>query len=198
MNIRKLPLASLTLLGLVACSVPVPIQERIHRDPGLLETNANDIAVLKVEDATEGSLAGSVVEHMRAELEKALIDRYYTPLRSIHVDAHIRDAVAPGGSIIEAAFLKAVAKKADEDAILAVRIKRWDESTLLSDNRVSFDAQIVLFGSEAGKVLWSLDIWGQVVAGGGKAPPQDPARRAAAAAAEFASQVIRRLPERRG
>jgi hypothetical protein len=197
MNIRRLHVASLTLLGLAACSVSAPIQERIHRDPGLLDSKTTDIAVLKIEDATAGNLAGPVVESMRAAIEKALIDRYYTPLRSIHVDAHIRDAVAPGGSIVEATFLKSIAKKAEEDAILAVRIKRWDQGTLLLNNRVAFDAQVVLFGSKAGKVLWSLDIWGEVVAGGGKAAPQDPARRAEAAAKEFAKEITDRLPERK-
>jgi len=197
MNIRSL-LATLTLFGLVGCAAAPLVQFRRDLRPELLQQNPNDIAVLKVEDASEGHKAGAVLEYMRAEIEKALIKRKYAPLMSVTVDAHIRDAVAPGGSIIEATYLKTVAKKASEDAILAVRIKRWDEGSLLENNRVAFDAEIVLFGSSVGKVLWSLDLWGVVVAGGGQAASQDPAKRAEEAALEFVKKVLGHLPKRNG
>ena len=197
MNIVGRHLAFLTLLGFAACAVSPPVHWRIDRDAQLLDKKLVNVAVLKVEDATAGRKAGAVLDYIRAEIEKGLITRDYTPLNSVVVDANIRGAVAPGGSIVEAGYLKTLATKVSEDAILAVRIKRWDDNTLLLNNRIAFDAEIVFFGTSAARILWSLDLWGEVLAGGGKAAPQDPARRAEACVLEFGNAVLARLPKRK-
>ena len=85
MNIRSTQLASLTLLGLVGCAAPPMVDARMTRSKDLSIISPNDVAVLKIEDASPESGAAGVLEYMREEIQRALIRRNYAPLRSVIV-----------------------------------------------------------------------------------------------------------------
>ena len=193
------PMAYVALLGLVACTInpPPQINDELRQSPDFSAINPTDIAVLPVEDVTDGGKVAPLLELMRETLMEELITRDYTPLSAITVDAHMRVTPGPDGSILEAAFLSTLASKAEEDAILALQISKWDDTTLLVDNRVRFEAQVTLLGSKDRQVLWSGRFAGDVEAGGMGAAPRDPARRAESTAREFIKALIGRLPKRK-
>lgn len=197
-------LLSLPLLGTLPGCITTneaEVREWLQISPELRATNPADIAVLPVEDATPEGTVGALAGHIREEINRALVQRSYSHLSSTYVDAHMgRRNVVPaagGESIVEPAVLSRLASKADEDAILAVQIARWDQTTLLVDNQVKFLAKVTLFGSKDRKVLWSGGLSGSVEAGGLRAAPRDPEARAKAAASEFVDALIGRLPMRR-
>jgi hypothetical protein len=190
-------------VGLGACQIagPPTIQDWLRREPALATVNPANIAVLQIEDKTSNGKLSSLLEPMRQQLLRALIERYYSPLGSTYVDAHMRrgaqEAATGGGSILDTDYLVSLAGKAKEDAILAIQISHWDDNSLLVDNRVHFAAKVVLLDSVGKKVLWSGGMQGEVEAGGGEAAPRDPAARQHAAAVEFITQLTERLPRRR-
>ena len=113
-------------------------------------------------------------------------------------DVHMRfDRNSESRSVVDAAFLDSMATKAQEDAILAVSILRWDQTALVSTNRVGFELLFVLYGSRDRKKLWHGSVRGEVVAGGTEAPPRDPDLRAKAAVQELAKELISLLPVRK-
>ncbi len=114
------------------------------------------------------------------------------------MDAAFGDSLpVDGSSVVQEAVLKKLAGKAQEDAVLAIQINRWDESSLMASAIVRFSAEVTLLGSKEGRALWSGALQGQVKAGGTRPAPRDPEARANAAAAEFVAQLIQRLPRRR-
>ena len=194
---------ALSLLGLPACVMPglPPIEDSLVRSAELGKVNPTSIAVLEVEDRTNGDFVKPLLETMRKQLGASLIDRYYSPLTSTYVDTRMQRAVQNAssgrGSTIETEFLASLAGQANEDAILAVQVTHWDQSSLLVSNEVQFVAKVTMFASEKKIVLWSGDMRGVVVAGGTAAAPRDPAARAEAAARELIKELLNRLPKRR-
>lgn len=196
-------LVALSLLGLSACVMPglPPIEDSLVRSAELGKVNPTSIAVLEVEDRTNGEFVKPLLETMRRQLGASLIDRYYSPLTSTYVDSRMQRAVqnASAGRVssIETEFLASLAGQANEDAILAVQITHWDQSSLLVSNQVHFVAKVTMFASAKKIVLWSGDMRGVVVAGGAGAAPRDPIARAESAARELVKELLNRLPKRR-
>ena len=178
-----------------------PIEDSLVRSAELGKVNPTSIAVLEVEDRTNGEFVKPLLETMRRQLGVSLIDRYYSPLTSTYVDSRMQRAVqnASAGRVssIETEFLASLAGQANEDAILAVQVTHWDQSSLLVSNQVHFVAKVTMFASAKKIVLWSGDMRGVVVAGGTGAAPRDPVARAESAARELIKELLNRLPKRR-
>ena len=196
-------LVALSLLGLSGCVMPglPPIEDSLVRSAELGKVNPTSIAVLEVEDRTNGEFVKPLLETMRRQVGVSLIDRYYSPLTSTYVDSRMQRAVqnAASGRVssIETEFLASLAGQANEDAILAVQVTHWDQSSLLVSNQVHFVAKVTMFASAKKIVLWSGDMRGVVVAGGTGAAPRDPVARAESAARELIKELLNRLPKRR-
>ena len=192
-------MAHVAFLGLVACTInpPPQIDDELRQSPEFAAVNPTDIAVLPVEDVTDGGDVAPLLELMRNTAMEELITRNYTPLSATMVDASMQVTTGPDRSILEAAYLSTLVSKAEEDAILALQISKWDDTTLLVDNRVRFEAQVTLLGSKDRQVLWTGRLVGDVEAGGMGNAPRDPQARAASAAREFIKALISRLPKRK-
>ncbi|HLQ38958.1 MAG TPA: hypothetical protein VK348_14205 [Planctomycetota bacterium] len=161
---------------LAACQIPNPVlvTPSFHATPALVARNPADIAVLPVEDGTPNRAVARLGETMRQALMLKLTERMYSPLSSRAVDAALsNETVRAGETVLTPAFLKRIAGKASDDATLAVRIDRWDESSLMTDLRVRFQIQAALAGATDGEVLWSGTLVGEVKAGGAGAAPLD-------------------------
>lgn len=195
-------LATLSLLGLAACIAPAPppVEVSLILAAEYRQVNPADVAVLQVEDRTGKALVKPLLGPMREQLRKSLVDRNYSPLGSVFVDGRMRrgiqNASLSNRASIDPEYLTSLAGQAGEDAILAVQVSHWDESSLLVSNQVRFAAKVTLYGSAGKIVLASGDIRGLVIAGGKDAAPRDPAERARSAAREFAKVVISKLPKR--
>lgn len=174
MVMRSFALVCLSLL--VACKAPSPpltSTPSLINYPALATRNPCEIAVLPVEDGTATQDASRHLEFMRQVLQRALPSRLYSPIAPQVVDAAlVRQQPAAGESLMSPAYLKRVAGKAAEDAVLAVQVARWDESRLLTDMRVSFQFQVALVAND-GELLWSGGHSGEVKAGGLNAAPRD-------------------------
>ncbi len=187
-------------LGLSACATPVSgVRASLIQSPDLHRLSPSDIAVLPIEDRTSDKKVSRLLPYMREEINRALPQRKYSPVTSRTVDAAFGDFLpVDGSSLIQEAVLKKLAGKAGEDAVLAVQINRWDETSLHASAIVRFSAGVTLLSSKEGLALWSGDLQGQVKAGGRQRPaPRGPKARARAAAKEFVTQLIDRLPRRR-
>lgn len=175
MVMRSSASAFCSLALLAACQTPVPLTATpsFTTFPALAARNPSDIAVLPVEDGSEAKDASRLLEFMRQVLRERLPDRHYAPLATAVVDAALHD-VHPGAgeTLLTPAFLKRVAGRATEDAMLAVRVDRWDESRLLSEKHVAFQLQAALVGND-GEQMWSGTLSGDVKAGGMGAAPRD-------------------------
>jgi len=188
-------------VGLGACALQTSsVRSALIQSPDLHRLHPANIAVLPVEDRTGNKSVAALLPFMRDELNRSLPYRRYSPMAVSWVDSSLRDsAPARGASLVEEAVLKDLAGKVgqDADALLAVRINHWDDSSLLASAIVRFSAEVTLLGTKERKALWSGDLQGQVKAGGATPAPLDPADRARAAAAEFVAQLMQRLPRRR-
>jgi hypothetical protein len=191
--------AFLLFLGLSACAVPTSsVRSALIQSPDLHRLRPSDIAVLPIEDRTPDKKVSRLLPFMRDEVNRSLPQRRYAPVSVQAVDAAFGASLpAAGSSVVEEGILKKLAGKADEDAVLAIQISRWDDSSLMASGIVRFSAEVTLLGSKEGRALWSGDLQGQVKAGGSHPAPLDPDARARAAAAEFVAQLIQRLPRRR-
>ncbi len=193
-------LLGFSFVGFSACAV----QTSSVRGGGLLQSpdlhrlRPADIAVLPIEDRTSNKSVSRLLPFMREEINRSLPRRRYSPVSTQAVDAAFGDSLpVDGSSVVQEAVLKKLVGKAQEDAVLAIQINRWDESSLMASAIVRFSAEVTLLGSKEGRALWSGALQGQVKAGGTRPAPRDPEARANAAAAEFVAQLIQRLPRRR-
>ena len=192
-------LLAIPLLGLLACQGPpaVDVQPDFTATQDLSRVNPRDVAVLPVEDASPGQSAAELLDHMRDEIDRNLVQRRFSPLSHQFVDAALSNVSSAQGSVLEVSHLIRVAGGFDaESAVMALRLNRWDESALLSQSRVSFEAEAVLVGGVSGAILWSGRISGSVKAGGEGPSPLDPGARARSAASIFIEQLLANLPSR--
>ena len=190
---------AIPLLILAACQTQpaVDVQQEFTTNLDLSRVNPRDVAVLPVEDASPGQAAAPLLERMRGAIDQSLILHKYSPLHHGVVDAALVGSSAGQGSILESSYLNRVAAAFDdESAVLAVRLNRWDESALLSESRVGFQAEAVLVAGSTGAILWSGRITGSVKAGGEGPSPRDPDERSRSAAAIFVEQLLVNLPSR--
>ncbi len=199
--VKNVPLAASALVVLLAaCETRPPMltTPSFVTSPALAVRNPSDIAVLPLEDGTSDQGVSRHLELMRQILMRQLPNRLYSPLTAQAVDAAIRDEHRSGSeTILTPAYLKRVAGKAREDAVMAVRIDRWDESSLLLDKRVRFQIQAALMAAD-GELLWNGTLVGEAKAGGAGAAPLDKEGMARSCAelamVELLNQLHRRHP----
>ncbi|MEY4675312.1 MAG: hypothetical protein RL148_3096 [Planctomycetota bacterium] len=176
---------------------PVTIVPSLSAHPALAVRNPADIAVLPIEDATLDRGFGKLRESMRQALMTKLTERLYSPLSDRVVDAALSSELPMGGeTVLTPSYLKRVAGRSTEDALLAVRIDRWDETPLLTDKKVRFQLQVAMVASD-GEVLWSGGFGGEVKAGGLSAAPRDRELMARSCAELVASELLQNLPQRK-
>jgi len=198
MVMRSTAAFALCLLALAACQTPVPLTATpaFTTSPALAARNPAEIAVLSPEDATETKDATRLLEYMREVMEQQLVDRCYTPLRTQVVDAALGGArPGRGETVLTPAYLKRIAGRATEEALLAVRVDRWDEGSLLADKTVSFQFQAALIGND-GESLWHGSLSGTVKAGGFGAAPRDRLEMARSCAKIALTALLEHLPTR--
>lgn len=194
MRTLALPLVAL----LAACQAPVPMRTTpsFQTSPSLLTRNPGDIAVLPLEDGTPDGTAAPRLEYMRQVLWRQLVPRRYSPMSLRAVDAALREVQpAAGETLLAPAFLQRAAGRAAEEALLAVRVDRWDEGRLLAEKKVDFQFQAVLVASD-GELLWSGTLSGEAKAGGLGPAPRDGDSMAESCADQALTELLNHLQKR--
>ena len=190
---------ALVLSALVAgCKAPPPMNatSSFAASPALALRNPSDIAVLPVEDGTSNKAVERFSDYMRQTIQRALPSRLYVPLSLELVDsAMLSNKPQPGESMLSPAYLKRVAGKFSEEALIAFRINRWDESRLMVDKTVDFEVQAALVASD-GEVLWSGNLVGTVKSGGLAAAPRDRDQMSRSCANLAIEAAMNHLPHR--
>jgi hypothetical protein len=167
--------------------------------PEFHEVNPAVVAVVPVEDATAHGSARHLVDTIRQELMQGLVYRHYSPLSVKVIDPVVREKTSgiANASLVRPETLGLVAGHCAEDALLAVQISSWDESSLMTDARVKFSATVTMLASKTRKVLWSGSVDGSIKAGGTGPAPLYREDRSVDAARRFARDVANLLPPRR-
>jgi hypothetical protein len=196
-NARLAGVLVLSVWSGAACVAPAPIEVNANfvDTPAFAARSPSQVAVLPVEDGTGD---GSVQRHLvflRQEVMRQLPSRLFTPLTATTVDAALSGVARPAASesILMPATLQKLAGHAAEDAVFALRVDRWDEAGLAVDNRLRFQFQAALVGSD-GVQLWSGTIQGTVKAGGVGASPRDRDGKARSCAELAIQEMMNRLP----
>lgn len=156
-----------------ACqSAPLPeVRASFVTSPMLAVRKPADIAVLRIEDGTPTRSAERHLDAMRELLVQRLPDRRYSPLAATAVDASLRGMSPAAGETVQSpAFLRRIAGKATEDAVLVVRVEQWSEDRLMIDRTCQFRLQAAMVATD-GEVLWNGWMQGAVKAGGMGAAP---------------------------
>jgi len=200
MQLRTTVLAIPAVLLVGCTTTPAKIDATLQASPDLLRVNPSDIAVLPVEDASTQRIDETVLQRMREELAKALVHRMYTPIAPAKVDEVLAAAGhrPPSVSVMEASWLASLEGRFGEDATLAVRITKWDDSSLMATSRVRFASDVTLISPGAPATpLWSGTYSGEVKAGGAGPSPRGRTARLGGVAEQFSIELIRLLPMRR-
>jgi len=186
------------VIGLTACQSrpPVELSPSLVASPDLSSRSPVNVAVLPVEDATPGQVLEPYLGQLRDDIAFALGRRLYSPLAISMVDAKISPQQVGAGSTVDAAFVKGFAGECEEDAILGVRMTRWDERSIMDDGRVSFAAEVLMLATDGAR-LWSGRVDGSVKAGGDGPAPLARQARSRSAISVFAQALIEQLPKRR-
>lgn len=196
-----------TLVGCVAaCGIlmvagcrtvnPVTVNASFVASPDFAENCPTVISVLPIEDGTEAGSAGRHLTFMRQEVNRQLVRmRGYSATTENWVDASMAGAAPSGESILAPASLTSLAQAGKDDAVLAVRVERWDETTLLADRRVRFEFRAAMVAKD-GKQLWSGSMSGRVKAGGVGASPLGRNASARSCAELAVAELLMRLPVR--
>lgn len=189
-------------LGATSCRTPAPpIRRSLQTSPELLTKSPADIAVLPVVDASRsGRLTPELREALREEIAVALArERFYSPLSVDYVDRVMtKEAVSVDDpAVVDAAWLAKVTGKFGEDAVLGLRITRWDDTKLMAEARVRFALELTMVDAATGKTLLSGRLEGEVKAGGEGPAPLTRVARARAAVHELARMLAREFPRRR-
>ncbi len=195
--------ASLCFLLAAACQTvdPLSVDSTLAATPALASRRPSDVAVLPVEDGTPDGAASRHLTFFRQELMRQLPGRFYAPVTATTVDVALatkavaQEASTKGSSILVPAVLRSYAGHCKEDAVLALRIDRWDESRLLIDRRVRFELQAAMIATD-GEQLWSGSLRGEIKAGGAGAAPRDKDSMGRSCAGMAVGELLDRLPRR--
>jgi hypothetical protein len=200
---RACRLAALSLLAFVAaCQTPEPVVVNATFAPtaDFGSRSPSQVAVLAVEDGTSDAdkperRAGRLLTFFRQEVIRQLPGRLFTPINAPAVDAALASVAKPaaGQSIVLPANLQKLAGHAGEDAVFALRVSGWDETSLPVDKTVWFQFEAVMLGSD-GAVLWSGQINGKVKAGGAGPAPRDREGAARSCVELAVREMLNRLP----
>lgn len=159
--------SSTAVLALGGCQTPVQpvVEPAVQVDSQRLQTDPPvDVVILPVEDATVGKVFTGYAEPLRESLSARLADLNYTPVRNRdYVDQRLRDERMRDRSMVDASALEQIRGLFEEDALLGVRINRWDISKI-DDRRptTGFSFDLRLIDSRTGAVLASGTIDGIV------------------------------------
>lgn len=189
----------LAVLALPACqSISPHVTSTLVSTPELLNRKPSDVAILPVEDATPDGRLRPWRATLREALALGLVSRLYSPLSPDKVDAVFQSegATPRNGTAVDAGYLSGLAGKFGEDALLAVRFTRWDESSLMSNARLRFACDVTMVHAQSGRTLWSGGLEGEVKSGGYGPAPLSPEARAEDAARQVALEIVGRLPKR--
>ncbi len=169
-------LGALLALSLAGCQTtpPLPGETRHTLAEGYEGRRPADVAVL----AATGEIPADMGRALRDGLRALLLERRYAPVRAEAVDRDVR-AFRPGG----------------ENAVMEVRVTRWDASRLGADGTVLVSAELRLYGAGSAEPLYRASLRDVVVAAG-RVPTSMEERppAAAAAAAELAGILLAGLP----
>jgi hypothetical protein len=190
-------LTALLLLAGCQTGPPVVVNSTLVATDAFSTRSPRDVAVLPVEDGTADGAAQRHLVFLRQEVERQLVDRHFSPLNSEKVDAALR-GVADGArreSLLVPATLQRMSGHSGEDAVFALRVDRWDETSLVTSNKVWFQFQAALVGVD-GVQLWSGTIQGEVKAGGAGAAPRDRDGMARSCGSLAVQEMMQRLPLR--
>ena len=187
------------LAALAGCQTvdPVRVDSTLNATEAFATRSPADVAVLPIEDGTPDGAVNRHLVFLRQEIMRQIVDRRFTPITANVVDAALRNVpdAAVKESVLAPSSLRRVAGAAREDAVFAVRVEKWDESTLSVDKRVRFQFQAVMAGSDS-HLLWSGTIQGEVKAGGVDAAPRDRDAMARSCGALAVREMLQRLPRR--
>lgn len=199
---RRLRLRGAVLVGLLALAAcettnPVIVDSNMAATEVFANRSPSQVAVLQIEDGTPDGAVQRHLVFLRQEIMRQLVDRLFTPLTSNVVDAAMRSAPEPAvrESVLAPSTLQRLVGRAHEDAVFALRVDKWDESTLAVDKRVRFQFQAAMVGSDS-QLLWSGTIHGEVKAGGADAAPRDRDAAARSCATLAVREMLLRLPRR--
>ncbi|HEX6813543.1 MAG TPA: hypothetical protein VF384_18130 [Planctomycetota bacterium] len=192
---RGFTIAALLLLAGCQMAAPVVVNSTFAATPAFSARSPTDIAVLPVEDGTADGAARRHLVFLRQEVNRLLVDRRFSPLKTEIVDAGLRDVGGTGESLLAPATLQRMSGHSAEDAVFALRVDRWDESKLIVDRKVWFQFQAALVGSD-GVPLWSGTITGEVKAGGAGAAPRDRDGMARSCGSLAIQEMMQQLPMR--
>ncbi len=182
-------------LALTACqsAPPVVLKSGLEVTAALAALRPIDVAILPVEDATADKVVAPYLSGLRKKVSEALIVQRYSPLALDAVDRGLGKA---GGSPVDPAFLAQIAGRLGDNAVLGIRITRWDAAKIMQNGRVDFSAEVLMIGSKDKDVLWRGMVSGSVKAGGSGPSPLGESRRFESCAELFAQYLIAELPER--
>jgi len=194
--------ARLTLLGaaIVAAGCrtadPVTVYPSFTTSPAFASVSPANVAVLPVENGSGDPTVDRHLLFMRQELMNGMITRLYAAPRQTWVDAALRDlsrSPESASSVLDPGWLKKAAATVPEEAVMAVRVDRWDESQLLINRRVFFQFQAALVDKE-GQQLWYGTMSGDIKAGGAGAAPRDKEYMARSCIELAIRELLLRLP----
>lgn len=202
---RACRLAALLLVAFVAaCQTPDPVVVNATFAPtaDFGARSPSQVAVLAVEDGTVDAErperhAARLLTFFRQEVIRQLPGRLFTPISAAAVDAALTPVAKPaaGQSIVVPANLQKLAGHAGEDAVFALRVSGWDETSLPVDKKVWFQVEAMMLGSD-GTVLWSGQMNGMVKAGGVGPAPRDREGAARSCVELAVREMLNRLPRR--
>ncbi len=188
-------LGILLAFALTACQMapPVVLDSDLKVTAALAELRPIDVAVLPVEDSSFDKSITPYLATMRKHISAALVVQRYSPLAIDAVDRGLADA---SGSSVDQAFLNSVAGRFEEDAVLGIRVTRWDARKIMQNARIEFSAEVFMIATKDQQPLWSGMVSGSIKAGGDGPSPIGESRRFESTAALFAEALIAELPER--
>jgi len=188
---------TLGFLVLAGCRTvdPVRVDATFATTPKFTTNCPTVISVLPVEDGSEGGKAVGLLTFVRQELNRQLVDRGYSSTTESWVDASLMGVSVSPGSALQLDRLAELAKASRDDAVMAVRIEDWDESSLMDDRFVSFEIEAAMVASD-GAQLWAGSLKGRVKAGGEGASPLGRNACARSCAELAVRELLLRLPDR--
>ncbi len=189
--------AACCLLMVAGCRAPNPVDvdATFTTTTQFASHSPSILSLLPIEDGTGADVVGRHLDYMREEINRQLPDRLYAPTRQTWVDASVRGAAPAGESILSPATLAGLAKSGKDDAVLAVRVAEWDESSLMSTRKVRFQFEAAMVAND-GTQLWSGTIQGKVKAGGAGAAPLGREASARSCVELVVRELLLQLPDR--
>lgn len=188
---------TLGLLLLSGCQAvnPVQVDASFVATPEFAANCPTVLGVLPIEDGTATASVARHLTFLRQEVNRRLVDRGYSSTTENWVDASQIGAAPAGESILTPGRLSSLAKQSRDDGVLAIRIEKWDEGTLMADRRIYFQIGAAMVAGD-GTQLWSGSIQGSVKAGGVGASPLGRNASARNCAEMAVRELLLRLPDR--